>query len=259
MFGAILGDIIGSRFEFNNIKTKEFELFNEDCKYTDDTVMSIAIAKSLKESKKNNYIDLEKQLDFLMHEIGREYPDCGYGGMFYYWMFTNGEQAYNSYGNGSAMRTSYCGLIANSLEEALNLAYRCAAITHNHIEGIKGAKATTACIYLAKHNKSIEEIRQYSNENYYDLNFTIDQIRPTYTFNATCQNSVPQAINCFLESNSFIDSIRNAISIGGDSDTIAAITGSIASAYYEIDENLINKAKEYLDDYLLNIINECLI
>lgn len=259
MFGAIIGDIIGSRFEFNNIKTKEFELFNKDCKYTDDTVMTISVAKALKESKKNNYIDLEKQLDYWMHEIGRRYPDCGYGGMFYYWMFINSNQAYNSYGNGSAMRTSYCGLIANSLDEALDLAQRCAAITHNHIEGIKGAKATTACIYLAKHNKSIEEIRQYINENYYDLNFTIDEIRPTYTFNATCQKSVPQAIECFLESNSFIDSIRNAISIGGDSDTIAAITGSIASAYYGIDEELINKAKEYLDDYLLNIINECLI
>lgn len=259
MFGAIIGDIIGSRFEFNNIKTKEFELFNKDCRYTDDTVMTISVAKALKESKKNNYIDLEKQLDYWMHEIGRRYPDCGYGGMFYYWMFINSNQAYNSYGNGSAMRTSYCGLIANSLDEALDLAQRCAAITHNHIEGIKGAKATTACIYLAKHNKSIEEIRQYINENYYDLNFTIDEIRPTYTFNATCQKSVPQAIECFLESNSFIDSIRNAISIGGDSDTIAAITGSIASAYYGIDEELINKAKEYLDDYLLNIINECLI
>lgn len=259
MFGAIIGDIIGSRFEFNNIKTKEFELFNKDCKYTDDTVMTISVAKALKESKKNNYIDLEKQLDYWMHEIGRRYPDCGYGGMFYYWMFINSNQAYNSYGNGSAMRTSYCGLIANSLDEALDLAQRCAAITHNHIEGIKGAKATTACIYLAKQNKSINQIRQYINENYYDLNFTIDEIRPTYTFNATCQKSVPQAIECFLESNSFIDSIRNAISIGGDSDTIAAITGSIASAYYGIDEELINKAKEYLDDYLLNIINECLI
>lgn len=259
MFGAIIGDIIGSRFEFNNIKTKEFELFNKDCRYTDDTVMTISVAKALKESKKNNYIDLEKQLDYWMHEIGRRYPDCGYGDMFYYWMFINSNQAYNSYGNGSAMRTSYCGLIANSLDEALDLAQRCAAITHNHIEGIKGAKATTACIYLAKQNKSINQIRQYINENYYDLNFTIDEIRPTYTFNATCQKSVPQAIECFLESNSFIDSIRNAISIGGDSDTIAAITGSIASAYYGIDEELINKAKEYLDDYLLNIINECLI
>ena len=253
MYGAIIGDIVGSRFEWNNIKTKDFELFHKDCFFTDDSVMTIAVAKALHESKKNNYEDLEKQLDHYMHEIGKKYPHCGFGGSFYRWIMNDIHEPYNSYGNGSAMRTSECGFLANSLEEALSLAERCAAITHNHIEGIKGAKATTACIYLSREGKSKEEIREYINDNYYQLNFSLDEIRPSYSFDVTCQGSVPQAIEAFLESETFEDAIRNAISIGGDSDTIAAITGSIAQAYYGIDEKLIDEARKYLDDYLLSM------
>lgn len=255
MYGAIIGDIVGSRFEWNNIKTKDFEFFHKDCFFTDDSVMTIAVAKALHESKKNNYEDLEKQLDYYMHEIGKKYPHCGFGGSFYRWIMNDIHEPYNSYGNGSAMRTSECGFIADSLEEALSLAERCAAITHNHIEGIKGAKATTACIYLAREGKSKEEIREYINDNYYQLDFSLDEIRPSYSFDVTCQGSVPQAIEAFLESETFEDAIRNAISIGGDSDTIAAITGSIAEAYYGIDEKLIDKARKYLDDYLLSMID----
>ena len=255
MYGAIIGDIVGSRFEWNNIKTKDFEFFHKDCFFTDDSVMTIAVAKALHESKKNNYEDLEKQLDHYMHEIGKKYPHCGFGGSFYRWIMNDIHEPYNSYGNGSAMRTSECGFIANSLEEALSLAERCAAITHNHIEGIKGAKATTACIYLSREGKSKKEIREYINDNYYQLDFSLDEIRPSYSFDVTCQGSVPQAIEAFLESESFEDAIRNAISIGGDSDTIAAITGSIAEAYYGIDEKLIDKARKYLDDYLLSMID----
>ena len=255
MFGAIIGDIVGSRFEWHNIKTKDFELFHKDCEFTDDSVMTIAIAKALHESKKNNYQDLESQLDYWMHEIGKRYPNCGFGGNFYRWIMNDKHEAYNSYGNGSAMRTSECGYIAESLEEAIMLAERCAAITHNHPEGIKGAKATTACIYLAREGKSKEEIREYINNNFYTLDFNLDEIRPSYRFDVSCQGSVPQAIEAFLESESFIDAIRNAISIGGDSDTIAAITGGIAEAYYGIEQELINNANSYLDNYLLNIIS----
>ena len=255
MFGAIIGDIVGSRFEWHNIKSKDFELFHKSCEFTDDSLMTIAIAKALHESKKNNYEDLEKQLDYYMHEIGKKYPNCGFGGNFYKWIMNDIHEPYNSFGNGSAMRTSKCGEIAESLDEALLLAEKCAAITHNHPEGIKGALATTACIYLAKEGKSKEEIRQYIKDNYYSLDFTLDQIRPSYRFDVSCQGSVPQAIEAFLESESFIDAIRNAISIGGDSDTIGAITGSIAESYYGIDKELIDQASNYLDNYLLNIIS----
>lgn len=259
MYGAIIGDIVGSRFEWNNIKTKDFELFNKNCFFTDDTVMTIAVAKALKESKKNNYEDLESQLDYWMHEIGKKYPGCGFGGMFYRWIMNDLHEPYNSYGNGSAMRTSFCGMIAESLDEALKLAERCAAITHNHIEGIKGAKATTACIYLSREGKSKEAIKEYIENNYYLLDFTLDEIRPTYKFDVSCMGSVPQAIEAFLESDSFEDAIRNAISIGGDSDTIGAITGAIAECYYGISEQDFMSANKYLDEYLIDIIKSIVI
>ncbi len=258
MYGAIIGDIVGSRFEWNNIKTKEFDLFTDHCFFTDDSVMTIAVGKALFDSGKQNYADLKEQLIYWMHKIGKRYPDCGYGGHFYHWMFHDETKPYNSFGNGSAMRTSYCAHIAESLEEALDLAEKCAAVTHNHPEGIKGAQAATACIWLAKEGKNQEEIRRYVNENYYDLDFTLDGIRKTYHFDVTCQGSVPQAIEAFLEAVSFEDAIRNAISIGGDSDTIAAITGPIAEACFGIPEEFIEKADTYLDDYLKTIVHEIL-
>lgn len=255
MYGAIIGDIVGSRFEFHNIKTKDFLLFDKHCFFTDDSVMTIAVAKALHESKKNNYVDLKEQCVKWMQEIGRRYPNCGYGGRFYKWVFyEDNPLPYNSFGNGSAMRTSECGMIATSLEEALNLAEICASVSHNHPEGIKGAKATTACVYLAKIGKTKEEIRQYINDNFYKLDFTVDEIRPTYNFNETCQGTVPEAIECFLESTSYEDAIRNCISIGGDCDTSGAICGGIAEAFYGVPEEFIEKANEYLDDYLKDII-----
>lgn len=254
MYGAIIGDIAGSRFEFNNHRSKEFKLFTQWDFFTDDTVMTIAVAKALHESKKNDYSDLEEKLVYWMKEIGRRYPDCGYGGNFAHWIMSDDSKPYNSFGNGSGMRTSECGWIADSLSNALELAERCAAVTHNHPEGIKGAKAVTACIYLARKGKTKEEIREYTESRYYRLDFTLDEIRPVYRFNETCQDSVPQAIEAFLESDSFEDAIRNAISIGGDSDTIAAMTGSIAEAYYGIEEDMVNQARSYLDDYLLSCI-----
>jgi len=256
MYGAIIGDIAGSRFEWKNSKTKEFELFHEDCTFTDDSVMTIAVAKALHESEKKQFTDLEKQLDFWMHQIGLRYPYCGFGGRFFEWIMSDNAEPYNSFGNGSGMRTSECAWIAESLKEALSLAERCAAVTHNHPEGIKGAKAITASIFLARSRKNKEEIRDYIGKNFYDLNFRLDEIRPSYRFDVSCQGSVPQAIEAFLEAESFEDCIRNAISIGGDSDTIAAMAGSIGEAYYGIDENLKNKADSYLDEYLRKLVKE---
>lgn len=254
MYGAIIGDIVGSVYEFNNHRSKDFTFLTEENYFTDDSVMTIAVGKALYESKKNNYEDLEKQLIYWMHEIGKRYPDCGYGGRFYGWMMYDGDKPYNSFGNGSGMRTSDCAVFAESLEEALSLAERCAAVTHNHPEGIKGAQSITACIWLAKEGKTIEEIRRYVEDHFYKLDFTLDEIRPTYEFNEICQDSCPQAIEAFLESTSFEDAIRNAISIGGDSDTLAAMTGAIAEAYYK-PTGLKEMADKYLDKYLQSIIS----
>ena len=250
MYGAIIGDIVGSRFEFHNIKSKEFELFHRNCTFTDDTVMTVAIGKALSESKKNGYADLEDQAIFWMHELGRKYPGRGYGGRFHRWLLNGSTEPYRSYGNGSGMRTSACAWYAKTMDEALSLAKRCAAVTHNHPEGIKGAEAVTACIFLARKGKTKEEIREYVRERFYPLDRTLEEIRPVYSFDETCQGSVPEAIECFLESESFEDCIRNAISIGGDSDTIAAMAGSIAEALYGIPFQMKEKADEYLDDYL---------
>ena len=258
MYGALIGDIAGSRFEFHNIKSKDFELFSKYDYFTDDSVMTIAVAKALSGSKKNGYDDLEKQLYHWMHEIGRRYPDCGYGGRFYHWIMNKETKPYGSYGNGSGMRTSACAWFADSLEECLDLAKRCASVSHDHPEGIKGAKAISACIYLARMKKDRKQIEAYVKENFYDLDFTLDGIRDSYHFDVTCQGSVPQAIEAFLESDGFEDALRNAISIGGDSDTIAAMTGSIAEAYYGLPEGFREKADAYLDPYLKEKLSEAL-
>ena len=255
MLGAIIGDIVGSRFEWNNIKTKEFEFFTQECTVTDDSIMSLAVAKAL--------LDSEKELDKLskiaascLQEIGRPYHNCGYGGLFYEWMYSDSPQPYNSFGNGAAMRVSACGYAAGSLEEAVKLSRAVTEITHNHPEGIKGAEATVAALYMARLGSSISEIRDYINSNYYPMYFTLDDIRSSYRFDVTCQGTVPQAITAFLESSDFEDAIRNAISIGGDSDTLAAITGGIASAYYGIPAGIRKEALSFLDKRLMEILNE---
>lgn len=253
MLGAIIGDIVGSRYEFNNIKTKEFELMNHNCFFTDDTVMSLAIAKAILECN-GDYTNLSQMAVKYMQRIGQKYMSCGYGNKFYYWVLSNKPQPYGSYGNGAAMRVSACGIIANSIEEAKDLSRKVTEITHNHPEGIKGAEAVAVAIYLAKTGSNILEIRDYINAHYYPMNFKLDDIRDSYKFNETCQETVPQAIEAFLESNSFEDAIRNAISIGGDSDTIAAITGSIAEAYYGIPADIRNHAITFLDERLLKIL-----
>ncbi len=255
MLGAIIGDIVGSRFEWHNNKSKEFELFTEDCRFTDDTVMTIAIAEAILKSD----LKLEKLSEkaiFCMQKYGRKYPFAGYGGSFMQWIHTSRPQPYNSWGNGSAMRVSGCGFAATSLEEAIEMAEKVTEVTHNHPEGIKGAKAVTAAIYLAKTGSDILEIKDYINEHYYKIDFKLADIRKTYRFDVSCQGSVPQALAAFFESTDFEDAIRNAISIGGDSDTIGAITGSIAEAYYGIPAEIRDRAIKYLDKDLQAVLNE---
>lgn len=231
MYGAMIGDIAGSKYEFDSIKTKDFPLVSSGCTFTDDTVMTVAVAKALLRARQES-ASFESILVHEMQDFGKRYPGRGYGGMFARWLRSNKPLPYNSFGNGSAMRVSPCGLVATSLDEALALSEASARVTHDHPEGIKGAQAVAASIYLAKTGKTRDEIAAYVREHFYDLALSVDEIRPTYSFDVTCQGSVPEAIVCFLESSSFEDTVRNAVSLGGDSDTQAAIAGSIAWTYY---------------------------
>ncbi len=256
MIGAIIGDVVGSRFEFDNFKSKNFEMFDVECDFTDDSVMTLAIAKALLPYESiTDYENFKAELVTVMHEVGVRYPHCGYGGRFYEWMMKNSTEPYNSYGNGSAMRVSPVGWFANSLEECEKLAKATAEVTHNHPEGVKGAVAVAGAIYLARTGNSMEQIKEYVKQ-YYTIDFTLDEIRDDYDFYEICQKSVPEALEAFFESASFEDAIRNAISIGGDSDTIAAITGSIAEAFYGADEDMKETALSYLDNYLLEIADD---
>lgn len=270
IYGAIIGDIVGSKYEFNNIKTKDFPFLSAGCDYTDDTIMTVATAKALLRIEHSNFTRFYDFLIEEMQELGRKYPNPqgGYGGNFGQWIFNDHPRPYNSFGNGSAMRVSPCAIYAVELEEALELAKISASVTHNHPEGIKGAQATAAAIFLAKTRKSKEEIRDYISENFYSLDESVDEIRRNYVFNETCQKTVPQAITAFLESENFEDAIRNAVSLGGDSDTLAAITGSIAWVYYSeedfgsgkfdfpIDLMWIEKVNLLLPEEFLETINE---
>lgn len=253
MLGAIIGDIVGSRFEWNNIKTKEFELFTDECFITDDSIMTLALAKAVLESG-GTYSDVSQKAVTWMQAIGRKYPDCGYGSAFAAWMFSDQPLPYNSFGNGAAMRVSAAGYAAASWGEAIELARNITAVTHNHPEGMKGAEATAIAIFMAKTGCSLTEIRALIDERYYPMDFTLDEIRPTYQFNETCQETVPQALMAFFESTSFEDAIRNAISLGGDSDTLAAITGSVAEAYYGVPAAIRETALTYLPTELQEIL-----
>ena len=255
MLGAIIGDIVGSRFEWNNHRSKDFDLFNEKCFPTDDSIMSLAIAKAILESQPT-YDNLSENAIYYMQTIGRPYPDCGFGGHFFDWIYNHEPKPYNSFGNGAAMRVSAAGFAANSLDEAKKLSKLVTQVSHNHPEGLKGAEATAVAVYMAKTGSDISEIRDYIDKNYYPINFKIDDIRDTYQFNETCQDTVPQALATFFESISFEDAIRNAISIGGDSDTVAAICGGIAEAYYGIPTDIRNEAMPFLDPRLTELLVE---
>ena len=248
ILGAIIGDIAGSRFEFRNEKSTDIKLFTEADDFTDDTVMTIAVA---------DWLLTGASLPNIMRDWGRRYPHSGYGGMFFRWLFSKEEQPpYNSFGNGAGMRVSPCGYIARTLDEALDLAKQSAEVTHNHPEGIKGAQAIAAAIYLARQHTPKEEIRRCIEHTFgYNLQRTCDDIRPTYEFDETCQGSCPEAIIAFLDSTDYESAIRLAISLGGDSDTIACMTGGIAAAYYGIPDWMVEKAVKYLPNDMIEIIN----
>ena len=196
---------------------------------------------------KDDFSDLEEQAVNCMQALGRMYPRAGYGAKFYRWIYAALPLPYNSFGNGAAMRVSPCGFAASSLDEAVSLARAVTCVTHNHPEGMKAAEAVSSAIYLARQGKSLQEIRAFTEERYYRISFTLDEIRPRYSFDVTCQGSVPQAFEALFESTGFEDAIRNAVSLGGDSDTIAAITGGMAEAYYGIPEELRTRALLFLD------------
>ena len=254
MIGAIIGDVIGSRFEFENILSKDFELLTEENCFTDDTVMTCAVAEALLECKED-YSDLSGKAVEVMQRIGRHYPFCGYGGRFYRWMFTNDPKPYGSCGNGSAMRISAVGFVAKDAMEAKKLSRAVTVISHDHPEGLKGAEATAVAIVMARQGCTKEEIIEEMRK-YYDLSTSLETYRRTCCGHGDeiCQVTMPQALRCFLEGEDYVDVIRNCISIGGDSDTIAAIAGGIAEAYYGVPKNLKQAMEEYLTPELWDIV-----
>ena len=250
MYGAILGDIIGSPFEFDRgDKTKDFKLFSRRSHFTDDSVMTLAVCEALlKVGQDATVKEIEDAVISSMQSWGRRYPHAGYGGYFRRWLTACHPEPYNSFGNGSAMRVSAVGWLYDSLENTRTVAKATANVTHNHPEGIKGAEATASAIFMARNGSSKEEIKKYiENEFHYDLNRTLNEIRPSYHMDETCQKTVPEAIIAFLEAKDFEDAIRNAVSLGGDTDTLGAITGSIAEAYYRIPEWLMTECRKRIN------------
>ena len=260
MYGAILGDIIGSPFEFDQgNKSKEFSLFSKNSTFTDDSVMTIAVGYAFLDAQPNADIEwIRRRLISSMKQYGRMFPYAGYGGMFRRWLKCDDPQPYGSFGNGSAMRVSACGWVAKSIDEALDLAKRSAEITHNHPEGIKGAQAVAAAIFMARNAESKEDIRTYLEKTFgYDLHHICDEIRSSYDWDATCQGTVPPAFMAFFDANNFEEAIRLAVSLGGDSDTIACITGSIAQPYYtDISDEIIRQMQVILPQDFWTIINK---
>ncbi len=264
MLGAIIGDIVGSIYEFRSGKTKDFKIFAEGSHPTDDSYMTVAVACACISSDLNSEKDFKAYVTWWMRRIGRQYPNAGYGGMFYRWLRSDTMTAYNSFGNGSAMRVSPVAWVAETLAQTEQLATWSAEVTHSHPEGIKGAKAVAGAVFLARQGKTKNEIKAYIEENYYPLDFTLDEIRPSYSFDVTCQGSVPQAIQCFMEAVDYEDAIRNAVSLGGDGDTQAAMAGAIAEAFFGIPEELKQRAfelmdnstKGYFEKYIVPIYND---
>lgn len=249
MLGAIAGDIIGSTHEFNPVKTTEFPLFTDNSTFTDDSVLTVAIADCIINNGRYEYY---------LKEYGLKYPDAGYGGMFSKWLGAPGYQPYNSFGNGSAMRVSPVGFAFDTLEEVLSRAKASAIVTHNHPEGIKGAQAVATAVFLAKSEHGKDDIREFCQDRFgYNLSKKLDEIRPGYFFDATCQGSVPQSIIAFLESENYEDAVRKAVSLGGDADTMACIAGGIAEAYYGwVPESIKAEVRQILHPDFLDIVDE---
>ena len=254
MIGAIIGDIIGSSYEFKGLKIKDFPLFNREDRFTDDTVMTCAIAQSLLDCN-GDYTNLSKITIINMHEIGKHYyQTAGYGGMFFDWLIKGKTEPYGSFGNGSAMRIGAVPYFANSLEECKELTKKVTEITHNHPEGLKGAEATAVAEYMALNGSSKEEIKKYIEDNYYSLDYDEDDLFENYKFEGSCQETVPQCIFAFWISTSYEDAIRKVVSWGGDVDTMGAITGAIAGAFYGVPKEIEEKGLEYLDPDMAYIV-----
>lgn len=252
MLGAIIGDVVGSRYEFANIKSKSFPMFHPVCTFTDDTVCTIAVAKTLIDNSPIDYSDeglnkIKKDLINNFKHFVEKYPNYGYGGSFFEWAMSDSKEPYNSWGNGSGMRISPVGWIANSEEEVKKLSKAVSEVTHNHLEGIKGAEAIAMCIFMARLGKTKDEIKEYIYDNYYpELDYLdYEELLDTYEFDVSCQGSVPQAIFCFLIGEGFNDVIKTAVSIGGDSDTIACMAGAIAEAYYINKQDITPTIKKF--------------
>lgn len=253
ILGAVAGDVIGSAYEFNPVKNTDFHLYvkNEEHRinsdFTDDTVLTVAVADWLTRGGK---------LDAIMQTYGRNHPNAGYGGRFMRWLFEQHPQPYGSYGNGSAMRVSAVGWAFDTLQDTLQAAEKSADVTHNHPEGIKGAQATAASIFMARKGKSKQEIKEYVEQTFgYNLSRTCDEIRPAYSFDVTCQGSVPESIICFLESTDYESCVRLCVSMGGDADTMAAIAGGIAEAYYGgVPELIRAKTLSRLPDEFIDVL-----
>ena len=257
MHGAILGDIIGSPYEFDQgYKTKDFPLFSRNSEFTDDSVMTLAVADAfLSLPPEASEVEIRRFLVRSMQTYGRKYPYAGYGGMFRRWLKAPNPQPYGSYGNGSAMRVSSAGWLFDDLETVRHMARLSAEVTHNHPEGIKGAEATASAIYLARTGSTKAEIKAYIESNFhYDLSRSCDEIRPAYRHVESCQETVPEAITAFLEGNSFEDVIRTAVSLGGDCDTLTCIAGSIAEAFYGVPEELKAECRKRLPEDLLEVL-----
>lgn len=257
MLGAIIGDIVGSPYEFsyNRMNMSGIPFWNRDCRFTDDTVMTLAVADALMRSLDEG-VDFRQEAVKSMRRFALRYPAAGYGGRFSMWVVEDDPQPYGSWGNGSAMRVSSLGWAFDSLEETERMAAASADVTHNHPEGIKGAQATAAAIFLARTGSTKEQIKAYIEERFgYDLGFTIEQIRPEYSHDVSCQGSVPQSIVAFLEARDYEQTVKLAISLGGDTDTMACIGGSIAEAFWSVPEEIALEGRRHLDPFLNGVLD----
>ena len=257
MYGAIIGDIVGSRFEFDRgSKSREFELFTPACEFTDDTVMTVAVAEALLDSGKDaDEQTIKANLITSLKKWGQKYPDSGYGARFIDWVLTDDPKPYGSYGNGSGMRVSAVGWLYDTIERTREVARWTSEITHNPPEGIKGAESTAAMIFMARNGASKEEIKKYVEDEFgYDLSRTLDEIRPTYHHVEDCMHTMPEAFTCFFEADSYEATLRNVMYIGGDTDTLCAIAGAIAEAFWGIQPRIALPARSYLPDDIQSVI-----
>ena len=257
MIGAIMGDMIGAPYEFDRSpKTKEFPLFSRYTEFTDDSVMTIAVAEALMNTLGQDDDAVKAAVVQSMRRWGARYPEAGYGGNFFWWLRRNDPKPYGSYGNGSAMRVSSAGWLFDTIEATRHAAHLTAEVTHNHVEGLKGAEATASVIFLSRKGYSKDEMRAFVERKFgYDLSRTCDQIRPKYHHVESCQETVPEAITAFLEGDSFEDVIRTAVSLGGDCDTLTCIAGGMAEAFYGVPDAIRQAGRERLPEDMLEVLD----